>query len=101
MSGKQFNDLDKTIEQIKNPTKDIGMSWLRHTGQACRIDYMILAGSTKKEIANNLIKTGLSKRDFRTTLQRVQSHINHLRKNVHKIPLKEDVKGIWKFDIKV
>jgi len=101
MSDRQFNDLDKTIEQIKNPTKEMGMSWLRHTGQACRIDYMILAGSTKKEIANNLIKTGLSERDFKTTLQRVQRHIDHLRKEVHMIPLKEDVNGIWKFDLKV
>lgn len=100
MSKRQLNDLDNTVQQVKNPSKETSMSWLRHKGQACRIDYLILAGSTKEEMANNLIVNGLSKRNLKITLQRVQRHIDHLRKEVHMIPLKEDSNGIWRFDVK-
>jgi hypothetical protein len=90
MSGRQLNDFDKTIEQIKRPSQVMDQSWLRHKGQAGRIDYMILDGATKSQIANELIKKGLSKRDFETTERRVQRHIDHLRKEVHMLPLIED-----------
>ncbi|MEW6185479.1 MAG: hypothetical protein AB1585_07045 [Thermodesulfobacteriota bacterium] len=94
MSKRQLKDLDNTIQQIKNPSKEQVISWLRHKGQAGRKDYLILSGSTKEEMANNLITKGFSKRDFKTTLQRVQRHIDHIRKEAHMIPLKEDIDGV-------
>jgi hypothetical protein len=61
---------------------------------------MILAGATKEEIAANLIKSGLFTKSFDKALHRVQRHIDHLRKEAHMIPLKEDINGVWRFDVK-
>jgi hypothetical protein len=92
MSNGQPDDLDKTIQEVQNPSNEQGISWLRHKGQACRIDYMILAGATKEEIAANLIKSGLFTKSFDKALHRVQRHIDHLRKEAHMNPYLKYIK---------
>ena len=60
---------------------------------------MLLIGAMKQEIAQDLVQKGLSKRDLLTAIKRVQGHIDHLRKWEHKIPLKQDMNGVWRFDV--
>ena len=58
------------------------------------------AGATKLEIAENIIKIGLSKRDLTTTVARVQRHIDHVGKEEYKLPLEIDSNGVWPFNFK-
>jgi len=91
-------DLRKTIEELVKPTGLIsGKNWLRHKGQAQRIDEMLLNGATKQEIAQNLIISGQFTKDLNSAKARVQRHIDHLRKEEHKIPLEVDAHGVWRF----
>ena len=100
MSFGQLGDLRTTKEELEKPSGLInGKNWLRHEGQAQRIDEMLLVGATKQDIAQNLIKTGLCKKDLNTAIKRVQRHIDHIRKEEHKIPLKMDAFNVWRFDI--
>ncbi|MBI4768412.1 MAG: hypothetical protein HY787_28110 [Deltaproteobacteria bacterium] len=102
MSGGRPDDLRKTIEELRKPTGIVdGKNWLRHREgkQDQRIDDMLLKGATKQEIAQDLIQKGLSKRDLQTIMHRVQRHIDHIRKEEHKLPLKQDINGVWRFDL--
>lgn len=102
MSQGHLDDIDKTIKELRNPSglKD-GINWLRHGGQQAQIiDEMFLTGATKQDVAQHLIKKGISKRDIKTTLARVQRHIDHLRKEEHMLPLEKDSNGVWRFHIK-
>ncbi|MEW6185008.1 MAG: hypothetical protein AB1585_04620 [Thermodesulfobacteriota bacterium] len=101
MSRGHPDDFRKTIEELKKPSGiKNGKNWLDHGGeQAQKIDEILLTGATKQEIAQDLIQIGLSKRDIQTTMHRVQRHIDHLRKEEHKLPLKQDKNGVWRFDI--
>ena len=98
MSQGQKNDLSNTENELKKPsglTK--GKNWLRHTGQARRIDEMLLVGATKQEIAQDLIESGLFKKDLKTAIARVQNHISHIVKDEHMIPLNIDANGVLRF----
>jgi hypothetical protein len=102
MSQGRPDDLRKTIEELRNPSGIIdGKNWLRHGEgkQDQRIDEMLLIGATKQDIARDLIQKGLSKRDLQITIQRVQRHIDHIRKEEHKIPLNQDENGVWRFNV--
>ena len=102
MSKGRPDDLRKTIEELRKPSGLIdGKNWLgHHKGkQDQRIDEILLIGATKQDIAQDLIQKGLSKRDFLTTIQRVQRHIDHIRKEEHKIPLNQDENGVWRFNV--
>lgn len=102
MSQGQHCDLSNTKEELVKPSGLInGKNWLRHVGQSQRIDEMLLIGATKHEIAQDLIKSGLFKKDLATAKARVQRHIEHIRKEAHKIPLNMDDNGVWKFAVKV
>lgn len=101
MSKGLHSDLRKTVEELKKPSGLIkGKNWLRHAGQAQRIDEMLLIGATKYDIAQDLIKKGIFKKDINIAIQRVQRHIDHIRKEEHKIPLAMDSYGVWQFNIK-
>ena len=102
MSQMHAGDLSKTIQELKKPTGLIGgKNWLRHSGQAQRIDEMFLTGATKREIAQDLFQNGLSKRDLATTMARVQRHIDHVRKEEHMLPLEVDSDGVWQFNLDI
>ena len=101
MSQVHAGDLRNTMQEMKKPTDIIsGKNWLRHAGQGQRIDEMLLVGATKREIAEDIIKKGLSKRDLTTTVARVQRHIDHVGKEEHKLPLEIDSNGVWRFNFK-
>lgn len=98
MSRWQQGDLIKTKEELSKPTGLInGKNWLRHAGQALRIDELLLIGASKRDIAQDLINTGIFKKELKTAMARVQRHIDHIRKEEHKIPLEMDENGVWKF----
>jgi hypothetical protein len=101
MSRGRPSDLNETIELINKPRTFHGKNWLGHdTGKQCgRIDELLLIGSTIEEIAKDLINKGLSKRDIKTTKARVNRHLDHLVKEEHKLPIKENKNGVWKFSI--
>ena len=48
-----------------------GKNWLRHAGQAQRIDEMLLSGATAQDIAFDLITSGLFTRNLQTAKARV------------------------------
>ena len=101
MSQVHAGDLSKTMQEMKKTTDLVsGKSWLRHGGQGQRIDEMLLVGTTKREIAENIIKKGLPKRDLKTTVARVQRHIDHVGKEEHRLPLEIDSSGVWQFNFK-
>lgn len=100
MSQGRKSDLRQTKEELVRSSGLInGKNWLRHSGQALRIDEMLLKGATKQDIAQDLMKMGLIHKDLATAIKRVQRHIDHIRKEEHKIPLSIDSNGAWKFDI--
>ncbi len=98
MSQVHAGDLSKTRQEMNQTTGlTNGKNWLRHSGQAQRIDEMLLVGSTKQEIAEDIIQRGLSKRDLKTTLARVQRHFDHVGHEEHKLPIEIDSNGICNF----
>lgn len=58
---------------------------------------MLLIGATLQEIALDLIKAGLFTKGLDSAKARVQTHIFHLRNDEHKVPVKDDANGVWKF----
>jgi hypothetical protein len=116
MSTGHSEDLEKTIEQLKNPSQRIGnLTWLRHrTGsQSGRIDRMLLTGAyTTREMAERLQEL-YPDRPIDKLIKRVKEHIDHLGQGdardhssihkdddhvPHRLPLKE-VDGRWMFDV--
>lgn len=95
------DDLRKTREELKKPTGLIdGKNWLDHKGkQNRRIDEMLLIGATELDIARDLIQKGLFKKDLPTAIKRVKRHLDHLGKEEHKLPLKQDINDVWRFDV--
>jgi len=99
MSQGHHSDLERTKEEmIKSSGLIDGKNWLRHAGQAQRIDEMLLAGATVEEMAHDLIRTGLFTKGVDVAMKRVQRHIAHLRKEEHMLPLSQERNGLWRFN---
>ncbi|MGP8052188.1 MAG: hypothetical protein ACLPYB_16485 [Desulfobaccales bacterium] len=96
MSNGNYDDRENTIKALENPRQANG--WLHKEGtQANRLDQLLLRGATIKDMAENLIRSGLGDRDKLTTIGRIHTHLSHLQRQ-HKLPLKTEI-NIWQFDL--
>ena len=76
-------DRERTIEQLRDPTRNQGkVTWLRHRlcSQSGMIDIMLLEGKySVEEMATQLQET-YPDRKFDNLCKRVRDHIEHLQK---------------------
>jgi len=101
MSMGHPSDLRNTEAELENRSDLVkGKNWLRHTGQALRIDEMLLSGATNDEMAHDLVRKGLFTKGVDAAKHRVQRHIEHLRNEEHMLPLTQERNGIWRFTAK-
>ena len=114
MSRGHPEDLQNTIDQIKNPNPVKGdLTWLRHRlrDQSGELDLLLLKAGALEDIAKELIKMELDtgKLGIDGMKQRALRHINHLladndnssRDYGHNLSsvLKENSLGVWKFTL--
>ncbi len=98
MSHGNSDDVFNTEKEVLSPSRLVnGKNWLRHSGQAEKIDEMLLTGATVIEIAQELVRTGLCKRDVSLAVIRVKNHLYHLGKGSHNVMLACDLNGVWRF----
>ncbi len=115
MSTGKKEDLEKTIEQFKNPKPPSkGQTWLRHRidSQSGMIDLMLLDGNNTVEGMATKLAESYPDRPMDQLRKRVKDHIDHLQEGderdhsslhkddkhqPHRLKLKE-VNGKWMFD---
>lgn len=99
MSKGHKDDSNKTIVELQQRSALVnGKNWLRHEGQAQRIDEKLLTGATIEDIATDLIRSGLFKKPISAAMKRVNRHIVHLSKEEHMLPVTCERNGVWHFD---
>jgi len=98
MSQGHRDDTCNTEAEMRKPSGSVnGKNWLRHSGQAEKIDAMLLDGATVREISQELVRLGLCKKDVATAIRRVRNHLYHLGKGAHNVPLICVRNDIWRF----